>query len=351
MGCLIFHSMPLLDFIEPITCSSCGKKGRPGDMGFISHGWFVTCQACEQKMEMQNPRDQNILANNKHGRIYALSNHEEKSSRKSAIGKSEKINFAQPFDYVGFAGFTPRNQCLVDYFNPYNLDPIKDHMIILTSEIPGSSGIASEIEYNYSVVGLVNAQNLPSWYILFYNAMSNLAYHRQYRTAFLEYSMAFEAFIEQFLVNQLTTKYDVDTAEYLIDKTKGRIDERVKQLLKLAIGHMLSEKLRVYQPWDENVRKPRNQLIHGNPVPIGKEEAEKAHQATYQAIRWIQRLVNQEMPLDNENLCCSNILEPGRAMTAVKAWGSAVGTGRPQAIKHGLSHTPSRVYITPSDSP
>ena len=343
--------MPLPDFIEPITCSNCGQRGRPGDTGFISHGWFVTCQECEQKMEMQNPRDQNILANNSHGRISALSNHEEKSSRKSAIGKSERIDFGQPFDYVGFANFTPHNHFFVDHFNPYNLDPIKDHMIILTSDIPGSSGIAGEIEYNYSVIGLVNAQSLPSWYILFYNAMSNLTYHRQYRTAFLEYSMAFEAFIEQFLVDQLTTKYDPETAEYLIEKTKGRIEERVKQLLKLSIGHMLTEKDRVYQPWDKHVRKPRNQLIHGNSVPIGKEEAEKAHQATYQAIRWIQRLANQEMPLDNENLCCSNVFEPGRTMEAVKAWGSAVGTGRRQTIPHGLSHTPSQAYIIPRDSP
>lgn len=339
--------MPLPDFIEPIACSACGQRGRPGDKGFISHGWFVTCQACDQKMEMQNPRDQNILANNTLGRVSALSNHEEKSSQKSTIGKSEKINFTQPFDYIGFAMFIPRNQFLVDHYNPYNSDPIKDHVIILTSNAPGSSGIIGEIEYTYSVSGLVNAQSLPSWYNLFYNAMSNLAYHRQYRTAFLEYSMAFEAFIEQFLEDQLTTKYDAETTEYLIEKTKGRIEERVKQLLKLATGHMLNENLRVYQPWDEYVRQPRNKLIHGIPVSIGKEEAEKAHQATYQAIRWIQRLANQEMPLDRENLCCSNIFEPGRTMEAVKAWGSDVGTGRPQAIKHGLSQTPSRVYVIP----
>jgi hypothetical protein len=333
------------DFIEPITCSNCGQKGRPGDKGFISHGWFVTCNTCEQKMEMQNPRDQNILADNIFGRIFALSNHGENAPRKNTIGKSERINFARPFDYVGLASFAPHsNTFFVDHFNPYYSDPLKDHMIILTSNIPGSSEIASEIEYDYAVFGLVNAQSLPSWYILFYNAISNLEYYRQYRTAFLEYSIAFEAFIEQFLVAHLTAKYDAKTADELLEKT-GRMEDRVKQLLEDAIGHRLSENPRIYQPWDEDVRKPRNKLIHGTPVPIGKGEAERAHQAIYQAIRWIQRLVGQEMPLDKENLCCSNKSEPGRAMEAVKSWGAAVGTGRPQAIPHGLSVAPKQVHV------
>lgn len=342
--------MTLPDFIEPVTCSNCGQKGRPGDMGFISHGWFVTCNKCNQKMEVQNPRDQNILADNLFGRIYALSNYQEGSFKECIVGKSLKIDFAKPFDYVGFASFGPSGRFFADRFDPYNLDPIKDHLIILTSEIPGvlpNEGVPDSVKIGvqYSVVGLINIQSIPPWYLLFYNALSDLIYHRQYKTSFLEYSMAFEAFIEQFLSEQLTAKYDKEIAEYLIEKTKGRIEDRVKQLLDLATGHKLQENLAVYQPWDECVRQPRNKLIHGVVVNIGKEEAEKAHQATYQAIRWVQRLVNQEMPLDKENLCCSNILEPGRIMGAVKSWGSGVGTGQLQAIPHGLSQKPRSVDI------
>jgi hypothetical protein len=141
---------------------------------------------------------------------------------------------------------------------------------------------------NWMVFGLVDIHLLPSWHVQFYSAYTHLL-NGLYKPALLDYAIAFEIFLATYLRERLQKVCGNAAAEYVLKKT-WKIEERAKGLLKLACGQPLSERDDVYQPWDEHVRGPRNEISHGEPVTIDEASAKKAHDATWQAIRWIKAL-------------------------------------------------------------
>jgi hypothetical protein len=144
----------------------------------------------------------------------------------------------------------------------------------------------SDAEVTWSVYGLVDIDILPSWYVQFYAAVTQLA-GKLYKAALWDYAIAFEVFLGEFLAHHLTTKYGTAMSEYILRRS-WRVEDRCKEVLELAIGHRLRERDDVYLPWDQKVRKPRDGLLHGERVTVDEEAAEQAHQAVYQAIRWVE---------------------------------------------------------------
>ncbi len=108
-----------------------------------------------------------------------------------------------------------------------------------------------------------------------------------YKSSLFEYAVSFEAFIEEYLRKSLTSKYDEPVTQYLLKRNRS-VEERVNALLSVATGKKLSEKSDVYQAWDENVRKIRNKIFHGDELEVTKDMAFRAHCAVYDAIRFIQ---------------------------------------------------------------
>ena len=108
-----------------------------------------------------------------------------------------------------------------------------------------------------------------------------------FKAALMDYAIAFEIFIETFLRGKLSQGYDNDLADYLLNRT-WRVTDRVSHLLRFAAGERLQDGPGVYEPWLESVCRPRNAIVHGQVLQVGEEEAENAHQAVYQAIRWIE---------------------------------------------------------------
>lgn len=280
-------------FIEPIQCSNCGRKGRPGENGFGSlqkgQDMVIRCD-CGNVIRIDSPRDQSILSENTFCRLEGASNYFERGDVHIESCSVTKIKFQRSFDFVCKAFVSPNSPIYVTekWLN-------KDGMEILSAgywESASNKERQIEIEVGWAVYGLVELEDLPTWYVHFYSAITH-AINGLYKSALLDYAVAFEAFIESFLVEYLTLRYDKDIARYLL-KTTWQVEKRCNNLLNLAIGHRLSECPDVYQPWNMKVRDLRNRLIHGEHISINKDAAENAHQATYQAIRWIQSLVGQK---------------------------------------------------------
>jgi len=269
--------------IKPILCTNCKKSGWPGDGNFQSEtdkfGTTVYCK-CGHVIPIESPRDYNILSTNDLVRLYEASNQSEFGDVELIPGKTASIEFRSKFDYICKVFFTPQAPVIV-----------KEYSLTLTGMRLISSPLAANLtksKVSYYVCGLVDLDTISTWYILFYSAISDNI-NGLYKMAILNYSASFEAFLDEYLRELLTKQHGEDMANYLLEK-EWRVEEKCKSLLSLATKHKLSEENEIYQPWDENVRTIRNKLMHGNILSVNREDAEKAHSATYQAIRWVQNL-------------------------------------------------------------
>lgn len=273
-------------FIEPLICTQCGRMGRPGEKGFqiSTSGGKLTIQcSCGHSFAVEDPRDQQILSHNEFVRLSAASNHVERGTFEIVPGTAISISFRRSFDFPCRAYFTVQQQADVVI---KELSLGGSNVGVLSSTLVGQFHVGEPVKVGWLVFGLIDVDNLPPWYLHFYGAMTQLA-NGFYKPALLDYAVAFESFVETFIGYLLTKKYDADIAEYLLKQT-WRVNDRCNSLLQLACGHRMSERYDIYQPWDRAVRNPRNGLAHGDHMNIGREAAEEAHAAVYQAIRWIE---------------------------------------------------------------
>ena len=270
----------------PDATSNHHRKDSTSFFGQLS----VLKAKCGGGREFPVSKDQMVLFGGLYGRLDALSNHVQYGSVESAPGMIDRITFKEPFELVGHVSLTP----VVPTGFPNGIYP-GEIMANNTELLFGTSVVLPEalqfgqpIKIHWRVYGLVKLDNLPIWLVQFYSAMIQLMKGRL-KPALLDYSTAFELFIESFLRARLCNSYGPDMAEYLLDRA-WRIDERVKDLMKQACGIRLTDGPDVYTPWDEYVRKPRNQIAHGQQINIDSESVEKAHQAVWQAIKWVESL-------------------------------------------------------------
>jgi len=161
-------------------------------------------------------------------------------------------------------------------------------MLILAGRYEVDGNTPKAVAVSWSVYGLISIADLPAWFIQFYAAATHLV-NGLYKPALLDYAVAFELFLESFLRMKLTARFGTIHAEYLLRKG-WRVEDRCKDILQLATGHRMTDRNDVFQPWDIFVRRPRNELAHGQRIDIDNIAVESAHQATYQAIRWIETL-------------------------------------------------------------
>lgn len=267
-------------FIKPIKCDSCGFEGRPGS-NFMTSGYMLFCK-CGHTFTISDWQDQNVLSENIFVRLGALANATESGKVNLLPGQISYVTFSKPFDHICRTFLTPTTPILVQEAHRNNTG-----MIIMTGTIQDTP-ITEETEIAWIVYGLRDIDLLPSWKIQFFAATSH-SINGLYKPAVFNYATSFEVFLETYLSDKLNKRFGQDCTDYLLQKT-WRVEDRCKDLLELASGHRLTELSDVYQPWDTNVRRVRNDLAHGKAITVDQVAAELAHQATYQAIRWIECL-------------------------------------------------------------
>lgn len=196
-------------------------------------------------------------------------------------GRSCEIRFSKWFDFPCKAFLTP---CAKIRLKESYLH--RNKMLVLSSVWENEREVPATAKFSWAVYGLIDLDLLPTWYIHFYGAITQLE-HGLFKPALIDYAVAFEVFLDTFLTARLTKRCGTEVARYLLRRAP-RIEERVKDLLELAIGSRLSSRDDVYQPWDKDVRTLRNKLAHGERLTVDRDAVERAHSAVYQAIRWIQ---------------------------------------------------------------
>lgn len=192
------------------------------------------------------------------------------------------VAFGRRFDYPCKAYLTSEGTGL--YLREAFLQ--NDRMLILSAVPSGCPVPTIPVRVHWAVYGLVDLNLLPNWYVQFFAAMTQIE-TGLYKAALFDYAAAFEVFLESRLDVHLTARYGAQLSEYLM-KRIWRIEDRCKDLMELAIGRRFTERADVYQPWDRDVREPRNRLAHGERFEVTREMAEAAHSAVYQGIRWIE---------------------------------------------------------------
>jgi hypothetical protein len=272
-------------FIEPLQCSSCGRKGRPGEEGFQSSTdggeVFVHCE-CKHKFAVESSRDQQILSGNEFVRLGAASNYSEWGTLAVVPGMATEVKFSRRFDFPCKVYFTPEGSPIM----AKEVFLQGDQMTVVSSMWPGRSLTSEPVKVTWLIYGLIDIEALPTWYIHFYSAITQVS-NGLYKTGLFDYAVSFETFVESFLAERLGQRYGSELSEYLLRRT-WRIEDRCKELLQLAVGRRLTERDDVYQPWERYVHDIRNRLAHGERIAVDRLTAERAHDAVYQAIRWIE---------------------------------------------------------------
>ena len=243
----------------------------------------VHCQ-CGRAIDVESPFDQMVLSSNPFVRMRALCNHTQTGFVVLSPGYMSEVQFADPFEVPYTAFFTAITASIV--VRELALRP--DGMTLLSSWARKEDAGCKKAVVVWLVFGLKGIDRVPSWRVHLSSAAAQLG-NRLYRPALLDYAVSFETFVEAFLNRQLSERYGDQVAEYVLKKT-WHVEERCKEVLRLAVGHSLTEDQDLWKAWKERVQEPRNDLAHGKPVVVGQAEAEQAHQAVYQAIAWIQRL-------------------------------------------------------------
>jgi hypothetical protein len=130
-------------------------------------------------------------------RLSAASNHMESGTVTIPPGHAHDVTFAKPFGFPCRAFLTPNAMVALKETNLTG-----EGMRILCSMLPSHSRVPDVVEVFWLVPGLVDIDSLPTWYVHFYGALTQLE-SGLYKTALIDYAVAFETFTEAFLADSL----------------------------------------------------------------------------------------------------------------------------------------------------
>lgn len=276
-------------YIKELECPQCNEKGRPGSGSFIldSIGSHNTCfcNRCNNSVNDPFMNDQMIFSGNPFVRLKGLSDYVEAGYIFVTPGEIGKIRFKQEIDLVCHT-----------YYNVYSTplaiqeqDITTFGLTLLTSRFPyvDYESVAGPVEIYYTIYGIKSLKNMPVWYMQFYSGVSHLE-KSNFKMALFDFAVSFESFIKSYLINGLSRKYNHKVATEIMNKN-WMISAQCCKVLKILTGHSLDEFPDIYTNWQNDVQTLRNKLFHGHPLIVGKENAESALAAVYQAVRFIER--------------------------------------------------------------
>jgi hypothetical protein len=183
-------------FIEPLRCSSCGRTGRPGEEGFQSsmegEEVFVHCE-CKHKFVVESSRNQQILSGNEFVRLGAASNYSEWETLALVPGMVAEVKFNRRFDFPCKVYFTPEGSPIV----AKEVFLKGDQMTVVSSIWPGRSLTSEPVRVTWLIYGLIDIEALPTWYIHFYSAITQVS-NGLYKTGLFDYAVSFETLLKAF---------------------------------------------------------------------------------------------------------------------------------------------------------
>lgn len=290
-----------LSVLAPVSCPRCGRTGYPGWHPFVGtyphideasgvwHTETLTC-SCGHRFDVSFDMRLHALSESPFSRWFAASNAYEAGTVDITIGTIAPVRLKEPCDLVGLVLLRP-----VGEDAPRGL-VLKELIAgdgggidILSAWAPGTEALpqAVRVQVHWQVFGLRGIEALNIGRVQFYAAMIH-AKDRLWKPALLEYASAFEAYVERYLHGILARRFGEQAAHHLLSENKG-IEGRVTGFLRLVAGYELKDEPDLFRDWQEAVQQRRNKLAHGVRMGIGAADVERAHQAVYRAIDWMDR--------------------------------------------------------------
>jgi hypothetical protein len=210
---------------------------------------------------------------------------------KIRVGKATKIQFKTPFYEIYRVSFPRPTDTDEKLFEQTILKPVEvntDGFVVISSSL-NESIINQEIEIGYEVQGRDFLENVPIWHRFLQSAFDSLRAQR-YGMAIVESISTFDAFFDEFLMNQLKKKrgYSSKTVRQIAETYDRR--DKLHYLLFYVTGKTFED-----SPFDGDLKAVadlRNKIVHPKEYKFKESDltwknAEDALRTVVKSIKWV----------------------------------------------------------------
>lgn len=233
------------------------------------------------------------------------------------VGKLAKIDFKEPFLEIPEVSLTP-------YLKPVNA--VTGYITLTSFAILScANGCSTEEkrQIGWRASGNRAPLEIPLWRQLLSNSKSQQK-SKNFRSEIVELESAFEVFFSEYLSKSLRARLNQGTIEWLL---KQSIETQI------AIGHreitgmkMTEQYPTEYSKWQTCVKEVRDRIGHQG-MAITPEQSTDARKALFNFLTRIDSSTMEHFQIEMKNIGTD-----GPHYT----FGRAQGTGKQQAIEHGL---------------
>jgi len=215
----------------------------------------------------------------------------ETDSFKIRVGKTTKVRFKNLFREIYRITFPRPVDTSEKLFEQIIIRPFelsKDGFVAVSSSL-NDSLINQEIKVAYAASGRDFTENLPIWHRFLQSAINSID-SQQYGMAIVDAISAFDAFLDEFLMNQLMKKrgYSLDCVKQLV-RNYNRHD-KLFYFLSYVTGKSFED-----SPYNEDLKDIadlRNKIVHPKKYEFKEsdlieENAMKALETVIKSIKWV----------------------------------------------------------------
>jgi len=223
---------------------------------------------------------------------------EESRNFKIRVGKATKVQFKTPFYEIYNVEFGRPEKTDEKLFEQIILTPVeirKDGFVAVSSSY-NESMINREIEIAYFAKGRDFLENVPIWHRFLQSTINSIE-AQQYGMAIVEAVSTFDAFFDEFLMNQLIVKrgYSLKLVKHIVETYSRR--DKLFYFLFYTTGKTFED-----SPHNndlEGIVTLRNKIVHPKEYKftesdLTKENAVKALETAIRSIKWLNDTKNEQ---------------------------------------------------------
>lgn len=207
------------------------------------------------------------------------------------VGKAVKVRFKTHFREIYDINFPRPVETAEELFDQIILRPYKvsTEGFIAVSSSFNDLMINKEIKVGYGVSGRDSMKNVPIWHRFLQGAINSID-SQQYGMTIVESISAFDAFFDEFLMNQLK-----DNRGYKLDRVKQIVKTCNRQDKLFYYLFYITEKTFEDSPYNKDLRdiaSLRNMIVHPKEYnfeesDLTNENAVKALETVIKSIKWV----------------------------------------------------------------
>jgi len=220
----------------------------------------------------------------------------ESGNLKIKVGKTTKVRFKTPFYEIYRINFGRPVKTDESLFEQIILTPLEvsKEGFVVTSSSFNESMLNREIEIVYIANGRDFLENVPIWHRFLQSTINSIE-AQQYGMAIVEALSTFDAFFDEFLMNQLMKKrgYSLELVRRIVETYDRR--DKLFYFLFYITGKTFEDS--PYNKDLEDTATLRNKIVHPKEYKfkesdLTKENAVKALETVIKSIKWVNDTKN-----------------------------------------------------------